>query len=285
MTTFNLGLLGHPIRSSFSPQLHLAALKDSGLQGDYQLYPIPPDDREALKEMLARVRKGELQGLNVTIPHKQAVIPILDKLSETAKAVGAVNTISLKDGKLLGDNTDAQGFLNDLAKLSGKTSSVKKVLILGAGGSARAVTFALLSEGWEVIIASRRPEQAQALKKYFSSNFEQISTLKLDVLGLADLSPVLIVNTTPVGMRLHPQGSPWPEDLLLSGGAALYDLIYTPAKTQLMADAEAAGLPTRGGIGMLIEQAALSFQIWTGLKPSTQKMHHAYLDTIQHTRQ
>ncbi|NQU30611.1 MAG: shikimate dehydrogenase [Anaerolineae bacterium] len=278
MTTFNLGLLGHPIKASFSPQLHRAAFKDSGLQGDYQLYPIPPDNPEALAEMLARVRKGELQGLNVTIPHKQAVIPLLDKLSETANAIGAVNTISMKNRQLFGDNTDAQGFLNDLVHLSEKTSSVRKALILGAGGSARAVTYALLSEGWEVIIAARRPDQAQALKNYFSSNIEQLSALKLDIHGLADLSSTLIVNTTPVGMLSHLQGSPWPEDLPLPGGTVLYDLIYTPTKTQLMADAEVAGLPIRGGIGMLIEQAALSFQIWTGLKPSTQKMHHAYLD-------
>jgi len=285
MTILNLGLIGHPIKASFSPQIQRAAFKDTGLQGEYHLYPIPPYEPDALKEILDRVRKCEIQGLNVTIPHKQAVVPLLDKLSETAKAIGAVNTISHKDDLLFGDNTDAQGFLNDLAHLLEKPSSVKKALVLGAGGSAQAITYALLSEGWEVMISSRRIEQAQALKEYFPSQHKQITALKLDSHGLADLSPSLIVNTIPVGMRSHPQGTPWPENLPLPGNAALYDLIYNPAKTVLMKDAESAGLPTRGGIGMLIEQAALSFKTWTGSKPSTTKMLNAYLDTIKQAAQ
>lgn len=284
-STFNLGLIGYPINASFSPQLHRAALRDAELNGDYRLFPISPNEPEVIKEILTRLRMGELQGLNVTIPHKQAVIPLLDKLSETAKVIGAVNTISLKGGLLLGDNTDAQGFLNDLEYLPGAPSSKKKALILGAGGSARAICYALLSKGWDLTIAARRIDQAQDLKEYFSSRFKKITALKLVSSGLANPSPSLIVNTTPVGMRSHPQGSPWPENLPFPGAAVLYDLIYNPEKTLLMADAEAAGMPARGGIGMLIEQAALSFEIWTGSKPSTKKMLNAYFDTLRQAAQ
>ena len=109
-----LGLIGYPLGHSLSPKIHAAALESCGLQGDYSLFPIHPDDQQGLKELLARVRSGEITGLNVTIPHKQSVIPLLDDLTQTAKAIGAVNTISMQNGKLIGDNTDAPGFFADL---------------------------------------------------------------------------------------------------------------------------------------------------------------------------
>src|SRR6185503_17589485 len=172
----HLGLIGYPLGHSLSPRIHSAALRACGLVGDYSLFPIQPDDKEGLKDLLARVCSSEITGLNVTIPHKQNVIPLLDVLTETAETVGAVNTIYLRNNKLIGDNTDAPAFLAGLSKfLAGFPSPVraeqsrgveegikvkgKKALVLGAGGSARAIVYALLKDGWNVILAARRFEQ------------------------------------------------------------------------------------------------------------------------------
>ena len=165
-----LGLIGYPLGHSLSPKIHAAALKACGLQGDYSLFPIPPEDKQGLKDLLARVRTGEMTGLNVTIPHKQNVIPLLDELTPTAKAIGAVNTIYFRENKLIGDNTDAAGFLSDLKKFTGdgKLGIGKSVLVLGAGGSARAVVYALLNDSWNVKIAARRIDQAEQLANSFT---------------------------------------------------------------------------------------------------------------------
>jgi shikimate dehydrogenase len=140
-----LGLIGYPLGHSLSPKIHAAALKASGLQGDYSLFPIHLDDKQGLKDLLARVRAGEIQGLNVTIPHKQNVIEFIDELTPTAKAIGAVNTVYMRGDKLIGDNTDALGFLSDLKRVIGNRESGigKSAIVLGAGGSARAVVYAL----------------------------------------------------------------------------------------------------------------------------------------------
>ena len=272
LKTFKLGLIGSPLGHSKSPELHRGFLAECGLKGDYALYPIPPDDRDALKALLNRVRAGEIDGLNVTIPHKQKVIPLLDELSETAEAIGAVNTIYAKNGKLIGENTDAAGFWQDLQNLLREKpkNSRPMALILGAGGSARAITYALLQHGWDVTLTSRRPEQAEALAQHYAIRntqyATQISSLTNKRTSLASLCPTLLINTTPVGMNPHPHASPWLAELPFPPNAALYDLIYNPAKTRLMQDAEKAGLKTRGGMGMLVGQARLSFEIWTGCR-------------------
>ena len=263
----HLGLIGHPLGHSLSPKIHSAALNAYGLQGEYSLFPIAPDDMQGLSNLLARVRNGEIHGLNVTIPHKQNVIPLLDELTSTAQAIGAVNTISLRDGKLVGDNTDAPGFLTDLGGLTGslhdrkaarQTSEVSKALVLGAGGSARAVVYALVHADWNVTLSARRPEQAQAL----ASNYQ------LPITNLTNPPTFnLLVNTTPLGMTPNVDASPWPEHLPFPKDAAVYDLVYNPRETKLVRDARAQGLPAKTGLGMLIEQAVLAFEIWTGRKP------------------
>ncbi len=146
-----LGLIGYPVGHSLSPKIQNAALKACGLEGDYSLFPVAPDDMQTLKTLLGSVRSGEMTGLNVTIPHKQNVIPLLDKLTPTAQAIGSVNIIYRREGKLIGDNTDAPGFLADLNKfLTTETRSPSgmirhgdlNALVLGAGGSARSVVYA-----------------------------------------------------------------------------------------------------------------------------------------------
>jgi shikimate dehydrogenase len=266
MTIFQLGLIGYPIGHSLSPKIHTAALQACGLQGDYSLFPVQPDDKQGLKDLLARVRAGELHGLNVTIPHKQNVIDFLDELTPTAQAIGAVNTIYMRENKLIGDNTDASGFIADLNQfLSKSQSSIKNrnlAIVLGAGGSARSVVYALLNDGWHVTITTRRLEQAQQLAASFSDSY--IHVIPLEDIRLSTFD--LLVNTTPIGMTPNVDQSPLPEKMILPSNVFIYDLVYNPRETKLVRDARARGLNATAGLGMLIEQAALGFELWTGYK-------------------
>ena len=169
-----LGLIGYPLEHSFSPKIHASMLRLCELEGEYALYPIPQDDEVSLAEKLRDVRSGHITGLNVTIPHKRTIIPLLDQLSPTAKAIGAVNTIFEKDGRLIGENTDASGFLTDLCHtfphLCEDNPDMKKALIMGAGGAARATTYALLNNGWQVVITARRPSAKRDHRRFFFQN-------------------------------------------------------------------------------------------------------------------
>lgn len=264
---YQLGLIGFPLGHSLSPKIHAAALKACGLQGTYSLFPISPDDKQGLHSLLARVRAGEIHGLNVTIPHKQNVIPLLDELTPTAKAIGAVNTIYLRDDKLIGDNTDAAGFLADLKKFMGgwRLEIGNSALVLGAGGAARAVVYALLNDGWKVTLAVRRIEQAEQLSQHFP-NHQLLITNYAD-LQLSREAFNLLVNTTPLGMSPNIETSPLPENTTLSKDTVVYDLVYNPRETRLVNDARAQGCSATTGLGMLIEQAALAFERWTGYTP------------------
>lgn len=281
----HLGLTGYPLGHSLSPRLHAAALQASGLEGDYSLFPIPPGETQALNDLLTRVRSGEIQGLNVTIPHKQNIIPFLDELTPTARSIGAVNTIYLRGNRLVGDNTDAKGFLVDLKKflttrLSRRTVSGEtlrhgelKALVLGAGGSARAVVYALVNDDWEVTNAARRIEQAEQLAESFAHHQLQITNYQLSNIEHSNIS--LIVNTTPVGMTPNASQSPWPANFPFPPRVAIYDLVYNPPETKLVQDAHHQNLQATTGLGMLIEQAALSFEIWTGYNPPREVMRNA----------
>jgi shikimate dehydrogenase len=264
-STIQLGLAGYPLGHSLSPKIHTAALTACGLRGDYSLFPIRPDDTQGLKDLLARVREKEIRGLNITIPHKQNVIPLLDELTPTAKAIGAVNMIYMLKNKLVGDNTDAAGFITDLKQITSFSSSSQRssALILGAGGAARAVVYALTSDGWNVAVAARRIDQASELAR----QFENIKIMEFNDLTFQLSNLQLIVNTTPLGMVPNANQSPWPE-MPFPPRAIIYDLVYNPRETKLVRDARAQGLSAVTGMGMLIEQAALAFEIWTGHSPS-----------------
>jgi len=286
-----LGLIGYPLGHSLSPLIHNAALESCGLQGNYSLFPKHPDDQQGLKELLARVRSGEIHGLNVTIPHKQNVIPLLDELTATAKAIRAVNTISMQNGKLTGDNTDVPGFLTDLKRFlaieirmhpgptgnAGAGGDTKSALVLGAGGSARAVAYALVKDGWGVTISTRRLEQAQDLVTQFPYPNSRILAIDYHSTALHSLFSTLslIVNTTPLGMSPNIDISPWLEKLSFPSDSAVYDLVYNPRETKLVRDARVAGLPATTGLGMLIEQAALAFEIWTACSPPRETLWNA----------
>jgi shikimate dehydrogenase len=280
---YRLGLTGWPVEHSLSPPIHQAALKAAGLAGEYRLYPAPPGEEgvELVMELLDQMRRGEIHGLNITIPHKQSVIPYLDQLSPVSKATGAVNTILNLDGKLAGDNTDTPGFLADLGRTGVQPPG--PALVLGAGGSARAVVYGLTRAGWKVVVTARSVEQALRLsadvalagngrlpESWKTSNRTGekygITAIKLDPDPVARIAPScrLIVNCTPLGMFPDIQASPWPAQVPFPPGALVYDLVYNPAETRLVRAAREAGLAAWTGLGMLVEQAALAFEGWTG---------------------
>ncbi|MEN8240602.1 MAG: shikimate dehydrogenase [Chloroflexota bacterium] len=261
-----LGLIGYPLEHSLSPQIHHAALATCGLKGRYTLFSISPSNWDKVHELLNQVRDGVIQGLNVTIPHKEAVIPLLDTITPIAEAIGAVNTIFMQEDKLIGDNTDAAGFLADLDNnfTGWRNESTKNALVLGAGGSARAVTSALIKEGWNVTITARRLGQVEGLIAQFPEHVSQLSSLEYLFDDLTEISPTLhlIINATPIGMWPNIKNSPWLEGLPYPKRAFFYDLVYNPHDTRFVLGARDAGLPAVTGFGMLVEQAALSFELW-----------------------
>jgi len=271
--TYRLGLTGWPLGHSLSPLLHKTFFNAAGISGYYDLYPVPPNNegKNQIKLLLDRLEDNSLHGLNVTIPHKQTIIPFLDDLTPSAHAIGAVNAIHVQNDLLTGDNTDAPGFMADLDRLYTQNQIQKRpsppfALVLGAGGSARAVSYALSRAHWQVTIASRRLEQALSLSTdLFDPDLLPLSPISLNADKLAGLLPDLIVNTTPIGMSPNNEATPWPDEIPLPTCASLYDLVYNPQETRLVKHAREAGLTATTGLGMLIEQAALAFYNWTGL--------------------
>ena len=288
-----LGLMGWPLEHSLSPRMHNAALQTLGLAGEYRLYPIPPlpEGTTALAELLERMRQGELKGLNVTIPHKQNVLSLLDDLTPAAQAIGAVNMIYSQGKRLTGSNTDAPGFLADLKQVfpSIFQEPASTALVLGAGGAARAVVYALAQAGWRVMVAARRVQQAEELAASLTPDRSTSTTLSTtpSTSGASRVTPLLLqestfafpfsllVNTTPLGMFPNIDASPWPAGALFPVGAAVYDLVYNPPETALLRAARIAGLPFANGLGMLFEQAVVAFESWTGQPAPREAMRSA----------
>lgn len=258
-----LWLLAWPAGHSLSPVMHNAALKEMGLPHRYQALEVRPGD---LNRAVAAVRSEAVLGANVTVPHKQAVFGLLDSVSDAARQVGAVNTISHHDGGLHGDNTDVEGFLALLGRagvnLPGDGSL--KAAVLGAGGAARAAVFALAPHA-ELVLVNRTVERAEELARDFRSHaaFSRVErTATAGVLAGCQL----VVNTTSVGMErqgVNPDQSPV-EGEALPDSAVVIDMIYRPAQTRLLRLAGERGLRNLGGLEMLVQQGAASLRIWTG---------------------
>ena len=260
--------------------MHNAAAASFGLNWIYVPLPVRPRDlRSAVEGMPAL----GFNGVNVTIPHKQAVMPFLDSIQQGAGIIGAVNTIVVnrnssvpeRTWQLAGYNTDWLGFLADLDSL---TVSIKQrdCLVLGAGGSARAVVYALAQADAHVNILARRTDQAAQL----AADLAGVAEVQFDSLAalpalVAGLKAPLIVNTTPLGMIPETDRTIWPESIPIPTGSFIYDLVYNPLETYLMRQAHAAGCGTSNGLGMLLHQGALAFELWTGQKPSIQVMEKA----------
>ncbi len=255
-----LYLLGYPLTHSRSPEIHNAALQAAGLSTwRYALLPTPP---EALPQAVQRVRQPNCAGGNVTIPHKQTILSLLDALTPAAQAIGAVNTLFKRAGQLWGDNTDAPGFWTDLQRVFGNLSA-GEALLLGAGGAARAVAYALVQHGWQLTIAARRLTQAEALVQAVETWGGVGRTIPFNGEALSQVTAVsLIVNCTPLGMHPQVDASPWPLQVPFPQEARLYDLVYNPTETRLVHQARTAGLQAVTGLGMLQAQAELAFRRW-----------------------
>lgn len=253
MAEQRVGLIGWPVEHSISPAMHNAAFAALGLtEWRYDKMAIPPD---VIKLSLRELRQHGYIGVNVTVPHKGAVLPFV-RPDEIAKAIGAVNTIDFRDNR--GTNTDVSGFMSDLAA-HGIDVAGKRVIVLGAGGAARSAVYGLHQAGAQIAIANRTPDKARFLAQGLGVDAQVIHLADVDALE-ADL----VVNCTTVGMWPRVDESPWPADIALPRGAVVYDMIYRPARTRLMAQAEAAGLQAVGGLGMLVRQGAAAFALWTG---------------------
>jgi shikimate dehydrogenase len=272
-----VGLIGWPVSHTFSPAMHNAALQALRLNWIYIPLPVPPKQVGAA---LAGLPALGFRGVNVTVPHKQSVMPLLEEISPAATAIGAVNTIYVnqEDGRLTGYNTDWRGFLADLQALN-LTVNGRDCLVLGAGGSARGIIYALNQVGARVILLARRIKQVQELATDLGEGSVQgaHSLAKLDEVA-SKLDKPLIINTTPLGMSPAVEGSPWPEKVPFPPGAFVYDLVYNPRQTQLMRQALANGCPTSNGLGMLLRQGAASLALWSGLQPDLAVMESALED-------
>ena len=260
------GLLGAPVEHSVSPAMHNAAFSSLGL--DYIYLPFRVE-KEQLAKAIEGVRAFNMRGLNVTIPHKVAVIPLLDELEPLAERIGAVNTIVNDNSHLRGYNTDASGFLKTLLE-RGIEPGGKKVVILGAGGASRAISFTLAERDAELVILNRKLEMDWAVE--LASNISRFLDKEVKALELNEqnLSAVLenadiLVNATSVGMSPNSDETPVPAKLL-KAGLVVFDIVYNPIKTRLLTEAEVAGAETIDGLDMLVWQGALAFEMWTGVK-------------------
>ena len=272
-----LALLGYPLAHSLSPLMHNAALEAAGLDWRYEAMPVPAHE---LAGAVAAIRGDDYAGANVTVPHKEAVAPLLDGLTPVAAAIGAVNTLVKKEGRLLGHNTDAAGLLADLYAHEVKIAD-QPVLILGAGGAARAAVAACAGAGAEIRVVARRRAQAEALQALVpsqtpgaSATIEIFDWTPLGLL-LASDDPALILNTTPLGMTPHLEGTPWIEGTPFPPDAFVYDLVYNPPETLFVRQARSAGLRAATGLGMLVEQGALAFELWTERQAPREVMREA----------
>ncbi len=266
------GVLGYPVKHSFSPAMHNAAFKALNINAEYKLFEIKPQE---LNLFLGSLKEKNIAGLNVTIPYKEKVITYLDTISEDAKLIGAVNTVKVTKRGLAGFNTDGKGFLTHLSSVLGFNPRGKTIAIIGAGGSSRAIS---------VYLSKTRPKRLGiydldkakllALLKSLRDNFKDIEIKEADSIGELDIKNCdLLVNATPIGMKLS--------DPCLVNATSIhknllvYDLIYNPKETKLLKLARENGARVSNGLGMLLYQGMVSFEIWTGRKAPQEVMQKA----------
>lgn len=264
------GILGWPVAHSLSPKLHNYWLKQYGIEGEYRAVPVNPHElARALKNMPAQ----GFCGFNLTIPHKEAAVGLLDSADALVKEIDAVNTVIIKDGKLHGTNTDAYGFAENIR--GALPAQKKKAIVLGAGGAAKSVCKALLDLGFKkIIVLNRTHEKSEQLARQFKNKLTVAAWEKRsEILADADL----LVNTTSLGMGGK---DPLAIDLdALPKQALVTDIVYTPLMTPLLERAVARGNPIVDGLGMLLHQAVPAFEAWFGVRPEVnQKLRDYILD-------
>ena len=254
-------LIGHPVAHSLSGAMQQAAFDALGVDATYELWDRPPIQ---LPEAIAELRSDDFLGANVTIPHKERVVPLVDRLTEEAHATGAVNTITKEGKRLVGHNTDVAGFRTALDRLVGKQKMPRHAIILGAGGGARAVVYGLITEGFQrVVVFNRHLHRAEGLVKHFGKSAAHMELRAMpwhESIIEAELAKTkVLINATSIGLATDESpvaGEILPPDLLV------LDLIYS--RTRLLRDAEAAGSTVMDGELMLLHQGAAAFTLWTG---------------------
>lgn len=269
-TTIITGIIGKPLAHSLSPIIHNACFKQLSLDWQYIPFEVEP---EAIDCLLKFARKSNIAGFNVTMPYKEMITGFLDELSHETLKIGAVNTVKILNGRAAGYNTDAGAIIRILKEQYGKSPKGKSVVLIGAGGAARAVAYAAHSLGCKKLaIINRTRSKAKRLKNDFKEEFDQINLLDEpgDMKNAVESSDI-IINATPVGM--FPETGKLPINIeYLKKGQFIMDLIYHPAETNFIKEAKQMGIKAVGGMPMFIYQAAESFKIWTGINPPQETM-------------
>lgn len=265
-------IIGYPVEHTMSPAMQNAAFRATGLDWVYAAFSVSPQD---LPAAIAGIKALGMPGINITIPHKVSVIPLLDGLDPLAEKIGAVNTIVNENGKLTGYNTDASGFLQALLE-KGIEPEGRQFAVLGSGGASRAVAFILAEKGAGVVILNRASGMDRAVKlaetvtRATGHGMKALELNRANLVRALDKADIL-VNTTSVGMSPDTENSPVPPDLL-KPGLVVYDIVYNPVMTRLLRDAESAGAEIISGTDMLVWQGAMAFEKWTGEKPPVEVM-------------
>ncbi|MGR6545012.1 shikimate dehydrogenase [Paenibacillus tundrae] len=273
-----LGVMGDPIAHSKSPAMHNAALKAAEVNGIYMPLHVHPEQLQAAVRGIVALG---YRGVNVTIPHKEQVMSYLDEIDESARLIGAVNTIVNKDGKLIGYNTDGIGYVRSLKEEAVPDLAGKRIAVLGAGGAARGVIYALALE---------KPERIHILNRTAERAIELASDLRAHGLGeitgsgMAEAAAVLasadiVINTTAAGMHPHVDDVPV-DPALIRVDAAVSDLIYNPLETRLLRESRLRGCTVHGGLGMFVYQGAVAFEHWFGIQAPVETMRQAVLDSF-----
>jgi shikimate dehydrogenase len=265
-------LIGHPVAHSLSGAMQQAAFDSQGIDAAYELWDRAPI---ALADAITEIRGDDFLGANVTIPHKERVVPLVDRLTEEAQATGAVNTITRDGKRLIGHNTDVPGFKVALDKLVGRQKMPRNAIVLGAGGGSRAVVFGLIREGFQrIVVFNRHLHRGEALVKHFGRSAAHMELRAMpwheSIIESELAKSKLLVNATSIG--LTSDASPIAAEILQPDLLVL-DLIY--ARTRLLRDAEAAGCTVADGEQMLLHQGAAAFTLWTGLPAPVELMQRA----------
>jgi len=265
-------LIGHPVAHSLSGAMQQAAFDSQGIDAAYELWDRAPI---ALADAITEIRGDDFLGANVTIPHKERVVPLVDRLTEEAQATGAVNTITREGKRLIGHNTDVPGFKVALDKLVGRQKMPRNAIVLGAGGGSRAVVYGLIREGFQrIVVFNRHLHRGEALVKHFGRSAAHMELRAMpwheSIIESELAKSKILVNATSIG--LTSDGSPIAAEILQPDMLVL-DLIY--AKTRLLRDAEAAGCTVADGEQMLLHQGAAAFTLWTGLPAPVELMQRA----------
>lgn len=276
-----VGIFGDPVDHTISPAMQNAAFEALFLDMAYIPFHVRKSPAYDLKAAIASIRALNLRGVNITIPHKEKVLKYLDEVDPDARAIGAVNTIVNRNGKLVGYNTDGPGYILSLKEDTGLTVRGKRIVLLGAGGAARAILrSALEKKPASVVVANRTLKRAEDLVREFESTFTaEMRAVRLDE-SLAPFAKKasLVVNTTSIGMK----GSGTLDFPLeaLPKGAVVSDIVYVPLETEFLSAAKARGLRVHYGLSMLVRQGALTFELWTGKKAPIEVMQRAALAAL-----